>query len=304
MRSYSILLLLTITLIFFGLACREEDSQTGFVSSGFSCLESDSLYEVPISLGEKVDTPAQLTIELSGSAGLDADFVVPTNVPVRKTVSGLTIVTSYEPSQSTTSAIQLTVLPGQSSITVPIQVVDDSFIEPDDKVINLKITGGEKSGLATLKNNSFRIVIHDNDSPPPQALQVDLSWILTEGGSINQANFDLYLVKNILFNGGTVQSYKQVDGMSSEHEKGYESLSVGVTVPDDKYYLMVHYTEGTSDASIELILSKDHSYWRAKGKALSTDEGTNLFYGPITKNGTRFSSNARIVEPSWYSATR
>ncbi len=71
-------------------------------------------------------------------------------------------------------------------------------MEPTRELIYFQLTGISDTDIAAEANNvTYTFEIIDNDVPPTNALQVDLSWSLGDGVSINETNFDLLLANNI-----------------------------------------------------------------------------------------------------------
>ncbi len=72
------------------------------------------------------------------------------------------------------------------------------------------------------------------------------------------------------------------------------------SLPDDDYYVIIRYTSGASDASLTLVMSHDNVYSRARGVVTSDYSGKMVYYGPVRKNGSAFSSRqGEAVEPAF-----
>lgn len=284
MKRIAFLILLSGTaLIWF--SCSEEDPVAGFATLNGEGNEGIGTDTIVIEFGKKLTESMTISIMVGGSAALDGDY----------SLSFPSILPDYNNSTAITS---VTVKAGQSSLPVVINIVDDAFVEPVDEEIYILISGVSDDKVASwLKNDLYTYVVHDNDDTPADGLQVDLSWYLGDGISVNEANFDLYLVHNVtLDDDGDVDTYEAIDTVYSAHTTGFESLKIGDEFPDEDYYLLIRYTSGSYDAILTLILSYDGLYSGARGGVSKDYAGQDIFYGPIVKNGTSYD---RHITPAW-----
>lgn len=282
------------------LACDDDETQNvGFTTASGSGEESDSVYTVTIDLGRTVSVTTTVNFAIGGQALLDGDYSFYTKSSEPGGIS------TTPPVES--SSLSLTINPGSSTATISFKLIDDTLVEPSREFIYFQLTGISDSDIAAEANNvTYAFEIIDNDVPPTNALQVDLSWNLGDGVSIDQANFDLLLASNItLDEDDNVSSAELVDGVSSIHDTGTETYQLLSSLPDDEYYIIIRYTSGTSDADLSLIMSHDKVYSRAHGTVSSDYSGKLLYYGPIRKNGSSFSSReSEATEPAFHFPSR
>ena len=84
----------------------------------------------------------------------------------------------------------LVVKEGESAGVFSFELIDDIVPEPRKEVIYVEITNISDPELnASLQHKQFTFEIQDNDSPPADGLQVDLTWTVGEGISINAVKF-------------------------------------------------------------------------------------------------------------------
>ena len=272
----------------------EEGTVVGFETDVVRKTESDSVYSVKILLG-KVTTSTTVTIDIYGTAALDGDYSMVTQ---QDTSTNIVPVTG----SSSASSQQVFVVPaGGSYAELFFRIKDDPYVEPRAENILFRISAISNESIeASLQNFEYQFIITDNDTPPSDALRVDLSWRLGDGISVTNGDFDMYLVKNVVVSNGQVTNKDFVDQVTSKNTTGFESFNLDSSVPDDKYYIMIRYVSGTYDADTELILSKSSSYSRVTAHIASTSVGKDFYFGPITKSGTTFSRVAEEeVAPDW-----
>lgn len=273
-------------------ACDDNETSTvGFTTATGSGEESDSVYTIKINLGRTVSTATTVTYAVGGSAGLDGDYTFSTTDPGD--------ISTTPPLES--SNFTLTVNPGASSATISFRLIDDKLVEPTREVIYFQITAISDTDIANAANSiQYTFEITDNDVPPTNALQADLSWTLGDGISINQVNFDLLLANHVtLDENDAVTGATLIDSVYSIHDTGPETFKLFSSLPDDEYYIMIRYTTGSSDAQLTLILSEDNTYSRARGVVTSDYAGKMVYYGPIQKSGDTYSRHTQAPEPTF-----
>lgn len=283
-------------------SCKEQvETAVGFEKSTQLVDEADSVYHVSLDLGPDDDRTATVHVEVSGTAGLDADFVLSSTDFSVDMGNGLTRIPAIVAETASSGNAVYTAYPGQRYLTIPIRVIDDDFVEPTREVVRLTVTGvSSSSNSLQLTNTEFDFTINGADAPPAGAIKVDLSWLPVENGSVNQANFDLFLVRNARITGGEMVSYTLVDGISSEHDSGYESITLTTSLPDDRYYILMKYEASSVTADVDLVLSKNQTFSRARGTLSTSDVGRDYFYGPITKSGSNINfRNIGSEDPRW-----
>lgn len=283
-------------------ACEENDiiAVQGFQSRELFINESSGLNHVVFDLGEGLTTATTITISISGSAGMEADFIISNLLDVIDLGNGVSKVSSLESSVTTTAQVQYTVLPGQKTLTIPVKIIDDQQVEPSYETIQLAILEISETGIEIV-NDYITLFISDSDAPPVSGVQVDLSWEPSSGGTINNSNFDLYLAKNVVFgNGSSAATYELVAGIASAHTTGFETMLLDDGLPDEKYYVLIKYLSGSSTNRVKLVISQNNDIQTASGLINSSQVGANLFFGPIDKSISGFSYRQQIKEPAWY----
>jgi len=269
-------------------ACQEDASPVqGFSSREVFVNENETTQNIILDLGDGLTEKTNLTITISGTAGLDGDFFIEDSNSAIKLSNGLTKVSSVDATGTTTSFIIYTVLPGQKTITLPIKLIDDIQIETGYEAIQLNITNISNAAIEII-NKSFSIFISDNDFPSNEALQIDLSWQLQSGGSINGSNFDLFLVKNVTFTTNAPSEYELVSGFSSAQLTGFETIVLNKDLLNDKYYALITYVNGNSDTKFKAVISQVSSVKTAVGQVAGTNVGERFFFGPIYKTDSGF----------------
>jgi hypothetical protein len=285
-----------VTLLFvFGVflsACQKEDvTVDGFETTSLEKIESDSVFTIKILTG-KVSSSLTITIAVSGTAIQEADYTFDLPASTTTTPGGIHVITSSTSNSSTSSALdrQLTVASGETYAELSFQLINDKFIEPRSETIYFQIIDVSDADVYNaLKNKMCVVAIQDDDQPPSDGLQVDLSWSLNDGSLFNTADFDMYLANNVVISNSQVTSKELISSVSSTSKTSLESLTLGSSLPNDTYYVVIRFISGSADATIEIIASEGDSYSRASGRILSSDVGRDFYYGPIVKSGNNYS---------------
>lgn len=252
-------------------ACEDLEDNVGFESSSGFGQEQDGTQQILINLGKTATSSIIINYIVGGSASLDGDYKILSN-------------TNYS-----LSTMALVVKEGESTGVFSFALIDDLLPEPGKEVIYVEITNISDPELnSTLQHKQFTFEIQDNDSPPADGLQADLTWSVGEGISINAVNFDLYVARHVQITNNEVTDFELVDQLSSTNPSGFESIFLNKETDDEKYYLIIRFVEGTMNAEVYLQLSQGNSYGFASGRVASSSLGNDLYYGPITKNGNTF----------------
>lgn len=264
-----------IILLFGIFSCQDDDEITGFTVTESSAGEGAGQQSITINLGRTTSTETKLYFVTGGSAGMDGDYTL------------LTTSSFY----STATSSSITIPAGESTATLSFNIIDDAQIEPRDETIYFQITGSSDSDLdGSLKNTLFEFQITDNDTAPTSGMQVDLSWYFEESISVNAANFDLYLAKNVVFDeNDVVASFEEVPDVASANAKGYENFIIGSDLPNEEYYIIIRYISGSSDTYVNLNFSQGTRFGSASGWISVESIGKDIYYGPIAKSGNSFS---------------
>ncbi len=268
--TFSILVLLLVSA-----ACEEETETTGFLVTSGTASEAAGTQTITINLGKTVTSSVTITYIVGGTASVDADYKILSN-------------TNYY--TDTNSSFTLTVPEGNSTATLTFELIDDIQVEPVDESIFFQITGISDTDLAgAIQNTQYFFAVEDNDMPPATGLQVDLSWYLEDGISVNNANFDLYLARDVQVNeDGDITAMELLDGVRSANTKGFETFVMEETLSDDEYYIIIRFVKGTMDANVFLHMCQGNDYGVASGWVTTDYVGKDIYYGPVTKTGNNF----------------
>jgi len=255
----------------FVLACEEEETPVGFELTSGVAAEGDGVQKISIHLGKVATSSITITYVVGGTASLDGDYKLISN-------------TNYS-----LSSMSLVVKEGESNGSLTFELIDDSHLEPRNETIYFEITGISDVELnAALQHRQFSFEIQDNDTSPADGMQVDLSWNVGEGISINAANFDLYLARQVVISNNEMVDFELVQQMSSTNPAGFESFVVNRETADEVYYIIIRFVAGTMNSDVFLHMSQGVNYGFASGKVSTNSVGKDLYYGPITKNGNNF----------------
>jgi hypothetical protein len=262
-------------------SCSEDENPTiGFTTTSGSGTEGDGTQNLIITFGKKLASSTTVTLKTYGTAALDGDYSFTSSSPGS--------ISNLPPEDN--SSLTFTAQAGTTSLTIPFKIIDDKLVEPRRDVVQFQIASISNSDISkNLTQDVYTFEIIDNDTPPTQGLQVDLSWDLGDGVSINDANFDIYLANNVTFDSqGLVSSAQAVSDVSSSNTTGFESYIIPSTLADGIYYVIIKYAAGSNDAGLELILSRNQSYSRATGYVTASYTGKQIAYGPIRKTGDSY----------------
>jgi len=254
------------------MGCDEEESTpSGFTVDASSGDESAGTQSVTFNLGRTAASTLEVEFETTGSASLDGDYTLLTPSP-------------------------LTVTAGASTATITFRVSDESIIESDE-TIQFKLTSIDDQALASNDRSTYTYTVTDNDEVPTEGMQVDLTWTLGDGVSIDTADLDLYLAYDVVVEDNEVQSMEVNESIYSANESGFESYLMSKGIKDTEYYVVVVYRKGTVAVPFALGFSDATNGTRkGSGSFTATESGTALFYGPIEKSGNTFS---RGKAPGW-----
>ena len=260
-------------LSFFLAGCDDTDNRYGFTTPSGVANEGDGVKTITIDLGRTVPSGTSIYYLVGGSAFLNGDYEILT------------------PASLTSSTFAVQVKTGESTATIPLELIDDTHIEQGRESIYFLITGSSDFDLnESLKNVQYVLEVEDNDSAPTDGLQVDLSWNTGDGVSINTANFDLYLARNVQFGSDDqLANFDFVDSIRSTNSSGFESFILSQDITDEVYYVIINFAEGSTGAELFLHLSQGNKYRTASGRVNTSYVGKNVYYGPISKRGNSFS---------------
>jgi len=253
--------------------CDDNDDRYGFTTPSAVANEGDGTITITIDLGRSVTDGTTINYIVGGSAFLNGDYEI------------------HTPASLTSSTFVAPVRSGESTAKISIGLIDDTHVEKEREAIYFLITGSSNSDLnRSLKNVQYILEVEDNDTAPTTGLQVDLSWNTGDGVSINTADFDLFLARNVeLSNNNQLTEYELVDSVSSTNRKGFESFILPDDIRDEEYYVIINFVEGSTSAELFLHLSQGSEYGTASGFVSTNYIGKNVYYGPISKIGNTFS---------------
>jgi hypothetical protein len=250
----------------------KDDAETGFRAASGTGAEDAGNQSVVIDLGHAVAAETVVSLFVGGDASLDGDY---------------TASSSRNTYNSSAETLDLVVKKGESSATLNFTLIDDTQIEPGKEVIYFQvasIAGSESS----LDHGTYMYEVTDNDNIPASGLQVDLAWNIGEGVSINRVNFDLYLARNVVVSGGQVTQSELSDTIKSANTKGFENFILAPDLPNDSYYLVFRYAQGTSDVELFITFSQGTNIQPLHGFFSEAYAGKDIYYGPIVKNNSRY----------------
>lgn len=261
-----------LLLSFFLVACEDKDDRYGFTTPSGVASEGEGIKTITIDLGRKVTSGATISYLVGGSAFLNGDYEI------------------LNPGSINSSTLVAQVKSGESKAVLSIELIDDNHVEQETESIYFFITGSSDADLnGSLKNNQYVLEIEDNDVAPTEGLQVDLSWNTGDGVSINTANFDLYLARNVKLSAtGQLSDFEVIDSPKSVNATGFESFIMGQNITDEIYYVIINFIDGTSGAEIFLHMSHGSQYGTASGRVNTNHVGKSVYYGPISKKGNTF----------------
>ena len=261
-----------LPLSFFLVACEDNDDRYGFTTSSGVANEGDGTKTITIDLGQKVTSGTTINYLVGGSAFLNGDYQI------------------LNPGSVNSSTLVAQVKSGESKVILSIELIDDNHVEQETESIYFFITGSSDTDLnGFLKNNQYVLEIEDNDVAPTEGLQVDLSWNTGDGVSINSANFDLFLARNVELGAtGQLLDFEAIDSPKSANATGFESFIMDQDITDEIYYVVINFVEGTSGAEVFLHMSHGSQYGTASGHVNTSHLGKSVYYGPISKKGNTF----------------
>jgi hypothetical protein len=260
-------------LSFFLAACDDTDNRDGFTTPSGVANEGDGVKTITIDLGRTVATGTTIYYMVGGSAFLNGDYEI------------------LGPASLTSSTFVVQVKGGESRAILSIELIDDTHVEQRPESIYFFITGSSDSDLnGSLRNVQYVLEVEDNDTAPTAGLQVDLSWNTGDGVSINTANFDIFLARNVqLDSNDQLIDFELVDSVRSTNPSGFESFILPQDITDEVYYIIINFVEGSTGAELYLHLSQGSEHGTASGRVNTNYIGKNVYYGPISKNGNTFS---------------
>ncbi len=250
-------------------------SKLSFETSSSTVDEGSGSVAITLKLNKAASKNVSGTVSLSGTAALNGDY----------TIDDL----SFE------------IPKGQTSVELNVDILDEPLIEAEDELI-IKLESASGASIDSKKSSYTLTIEDDDDSPSEGELQTDLSWSLGEGEDIDQIDLDLYHVTGVIIEDNVIVD----DGESyngSENEFGFESLRFVPGDPDDEYYVVVVYFEGTKDLDFFLTYTDDSDSETVEGTFSDSDEGVAVFYGPLVKDGNDYTAGrqgGRAAKPNVY----
>lgn len=260
MKNCKLLFLaVTTTGLFLGFSSCKKDSKSipalTIKDTTQTVSENVGTANVTINLSQAPGEKVKLNVQLTGDAILNGDY-------------------------SVDSATSLTIPAGSTTASLKFTIFNDPVVEPM-KSIHVKFTAPTS---VTFTNAEATVKINDDDvSKANTGLQTDLLW---NAGS--PVNLDLFVVNNVVITNNQITDFDVVS--SSENTNGFESVLINNSSPDGEYYLVVFYNSGTRNVNFTLNSAGPNISGVSNDDTFTSSEaGTAIFYGPITKNGSTYS---------------
>jgi hypothetical protein len=177
---------------------------------------------------------------------------------------------------------------GETTGNVQIQIIDDTQVDADDVVtLTLSGTSSNAKASAVAGENTFALMITNNDVAPTDKLQVDLVWG-TGTTSVDVVNLDLFAQSGVTVSNSQISSQGSTY-TSSKATSGFETLFIDPAAVDQDYYLVVAYTGGSTAVNYTMTLNGlGYSNSSAAQTFAASDSGMATFFGPFTKSGSTF----------------
>lgn len=270
-RTVGLIIVLIVPFIL-NVSCSDDDetSTIQFSSSSSTVNEEDGTVEIQISATAAPASDVEISFEVSGSAYLNGDYSIETSSPI-------------------------TMEAGSQTATIILNLIDEHIIESSDDEVVITLTSVGANALLSETGIEHTVTINDNDEIISDKLQIDLTWDLGEGEDIDEADFDLYLARNVVIEDNVVTDAEV--SAASENSLGFETLWLTADDEDNEYYVVVAYTEGNVDADYTLNLNGGNGYDNDSSTETfdADDVGSALFYGPFTKSGTSIGRKSGVA---------
>lgn len=271
-RTVGLIIVFVVPFIL-NVSCSDDEDETSavqFSSSTSTVNEGDGTIEIQISATSAPDSDVEISFEVSGSAYLSGDYSIETPSPI-------------------------TLEAGTQTATIVLNLIDEHIIESSDDDLIITLTSVGANALLSDSQVEHTVSISDNDEVPTDKLQIDLTWDLGEGEDIDDADFDLYLARNVVIEDNVVTDADF--SAASENSLGFETLWLTADDEDNEYYVVVAYSEGNVDAEYTLNLNGGNGYDNdSSTETFSAEEvGSAYFYGPFTKSGTSIGRKSGVV---------
>lgn len=273
---------LVLLAMFLGIwACGSDDPEvepTAMLSintTGAEVNESVGTFSIDLNLDGPTDSDVMVEFVTTGSAVLNGDYRITTPSPI------------IIPAGNTTASLALEII--DDPVVERYEVIGETLELSEDKEIILTLRSG--NGLLNIPSdqNQITLSIGDNDLVPSSGLQTDLLWSLGPGMDMNEVNLDMYFITDVTTELGQITNFRQY-GEGARSESGFESLSLNTNDPDNEYYLVVEYTEGTEVVEFELFSYLPDGILYARERLSGTDNDAALVFGPFLKEGNNITS--------------
>lgn len=241
---------------------KESDNKAGFETSSEVVREDDGTAEIKILLDRPAGQATSIYFEFEGEAAMHGDFKLITTSP-------------------------LEVEADSREAFIEIELIDESTIESSED-INITLTASDGTLVISQTSSEFTLTIEDNDEPPDEGIQVDLTWASEGEMDIDEFDLNLLIANNVEIVDDYVEGFDIYS--KSENETGFETAWIDADAQDGEYYIVAIYKNGNNDIPYTLELNgSGFNHETVNGDFTEDDVGTAVFYGPVTKDGNSFS---------------
>lgn len=248
------------------LGCSDDESEApatvSFENSSSQVQEDGNYKVINVVMSHAMGTDVEVAFEVSGNAALNGHYTLVTPSPI-------------------------IIEAGSTSGEVVFEPNDNSVIEFENATFSAELISASGAGLAESATLTHEVEIVDNDVVPQNDLQIDLLWELQGEQDIDQADLDLLLVSDLVEENNTVVDFTVVD--VSESDSGFETVLLEESDPDNEYYIVVLYIDGSQQANYRMHVS--NSAWGTElieDTFAANEVGSGRIYGPIPKEGSNY----------------
>lgn len=253
--------------LFLLFGCSDDESEAPaivtFESSSSQVQEDGSYKVVEVVLNQASSNDVEIHFETIGIAAINGHYTLVTPSPI-------------------------IIEAGSTMGEIVFETIDNPVLEVDNATFTIELSSASGARLGEATSLTHEVEIVDNNEVPANDLQLDLLWSLREEQDINQADLDLLLISELVEEDGTVVDFTVVD--ASGEESGFESVLLQESHPDDDYYMVVFYADGSEPVDFRIHAS--NSEWGTQliiEDSFDANElGGGRIYGPIPKEGSTY----------------
>lgn len=249
------------------LGCRDDESEAPAIvtfGSSRSQVQEDGSYKVvEVVLSQASSNNVEVQFKTIGIATINGHYTLVTPSPIM-------------------------IEAGSTRGEIVFETIDNPVLEVDNATFTIEISSASGAQLGEATSLTHEVEIVDNNTVPTNDLQLDLLWSLREEQDINLVDLDLLLVSELVEEDGAVVDFTMVD--VSGEESGFESVLLEESHPDDDYYIVVFYADGS--LPVDFRIHASNSGWGTEliiEDDFATNEvGGGRIYGPIPKEGSNY----------------